>query len=223
MNALSSSVESANRCDMIGNLRDGELWPHRSRITKGIRATSSCIRGGYAVGVIFLVFAAGVICAPVSSYAQQPTKSDGVAKPSNEVLEKLVLQFTNNERRQRGIPPLRFSPALRYVARQHSANMCRTSVFEHEDGRFPKGWETFGERLGRVGLDSGGENIGYRTLGQDLKVWARQAVNGWMKSTSHRRNILDPRFRYLGVGIRPCENGLGYATQVFSPAHGNPP
>ena len=47
-------------------------------------------------------------------------------------------------------------------------------------------------------------------------MWAKEVVKGWMNSPPHRRNILNPRYRYLGVGFLGCPNRLGYATQVFS-------
>jgi hypothetical protein len=43
---------------------------------------------------------------------------------------------------------------------------------------------------------------------------AQTAVNGWMNSPGHRRNILDPDFSETGVGIASV-NGYMIATQVF--------
>ncbi len=225
MTSLWLSVESTGLRDEKNSMRNGNHRFSHSKSFKGIRfPRSSCIPAGHAAALFLLVsFVLGGLGAPLPGYAQQGMKSKRVKASSNEVLEKLVLRFTNEERRRRGLQPLKFSPALRYVARKHSANMCQSGVFQHEDSQFPQGWETFDERLGRVGLASGGENIAYRTLQRDPRLWAREAVKGWMNSTSHRRNILDPRFRFMGVGIRPCKNGLGYATQVFSPAHGGRP
>ncbi len=137
-------------------------------------------------------------------------------KATTELVEGKILRFTNEERAQRGLARLRPSRALEFMAKTHSNNMCRTRSLEHESRKFPKGWRTFGGRLKRVGLGSGAENIGYRGLHGSSDRWAEQMVKGWMNSPSHRKNILDPRFRYLGVGIRPCANKLGYATQVFS-------
>lgn len=219
------SMDSPGRRDGMRSSQHGDLWTSWSRMAKGTGTDTplSITASQLLVLLLMVLFAAGHFIAPPSSCAQQTKKSNRASKPANEVLEEFVLKFTNTERRERGLPPLKLSPALRFVARKHSSNMCGSGVFEHEDSRFPEGWATFDERLGRVGLASGGENIGYRTLERDVKSWARAAVNGWMRSESHRRNILDPRFRYLGVGIRPCKDGVGYATQVFSPSPGNGP
>jgi uncharacterized protein YkwD len=137
-----------------------------------------------------------------------------------ELVEEKILRFTNEERVKRGLPRLRSSHALTFLAKVHCDNMCRTGRFEHESRKFPKGWRTFGSRLQRAGLGSGAENIGYQSLHGNSNRWARKMVKGWMNSPSHRKNILDRRFRYLGVGIRPCGNKSGFAAQVFSPRSG---
>jgi uncharacterized protein YkwD len=44
-----------------------------------------------------------------------------------------------------------------------------------------------------------------------------------MNSPVHKKNILDPRFRYIGIGVRACRDNVAYATQVFSPEEGRVP
>ena len=49
-----------------------------------------------------------------------------------------------------------------------------------------------------------GENIymGARfDYSTDIKTQARMIVDGWMTSPGHRRNILDPNYTHLGVGV----------------------
>lgn len=153
------------------------------------------------------------------AYAQKSSQS---RKNLDPILEENIFRYTNEERRGKGLPALQRSKALRFVARKQSSNMCHTQTFRHESKSFPKGWETFTGRLEKVGLKAGGENIGYRTLTRNPDDWARKVVRGWMESPGHRKNILNPKFRYLGVGISGCET-LGYATQVFSPDKGTGP
>lgn len=38
---------------------------------------------------------------------------------------------------------------------------------------------------------------------------------GWMRSPDHRRNILEPRFRRMGVAARRGDDGRWYVSQVF--------
>jgi hypothetical protein len=41
------------------------------------------------------------------------------------------------------------------------------------------------------------------------------AVDGWMKSAGHRRNILEPRYRQTGFGVAIAGDGAIYFTQLF--------
>jgi uncharacterized protein YkwD len=156
----------------------------------------------------------------VAGQKTQARNPQSVVAASTNSVEDKILGYTNAERRKRNLPLLQSSDALRFVARKHSGNMCSTKHFNHESVHFPKGWRHFATRLKRVGVATGGENIGYQTIARDRDLWARKMVHGWMRSPSHRRNILEPRFRYLGVGVRACDDRLGYATQVFSRSHG---
>lgn len=44
---------------------------------------------------------------------------------------------------------------------------------------------------------------------------ASKLVNGWMKSSGHRANLLNPIFSRIGIGV-VVKNGYIYATQVLS-------
>jgi uncharacterized protein YkwD len=135
--------------------------------------------------------------------------------------EKSIIRFTNEERRKKGLPPLRYSPALKYLARTHTLNMCRVGKLKDKSGSFPKGWRTFNGRLDKVGLQAGGENIGYMSELPNKERWAREMVHQWMSSRSHRDNMLNPEFRYLGVGVRKCGKRTSWATLVVSPEPGS--
>jgi len=173
------------------------------------------------VSMVFVT--AEQLSGPAFAQSSGPPSPQSARRLSTSTLEEKILRYTNVERGRKGLPLLRMSPALKLVARRHSGNMCRTGTFRHESDAFPDGWERFQGRLRRVGLNSGGENIGYQTMIGDPEKWAKKMVKGWMTSSSHRKNILDSRFRYLGVGIRSCPNRIGYATQVFSPGQGRIP
>jgi uncharacterized protein YkwD len=74
--------------------------------------------------------------------------------------------------------------------------------------------QIFHQDLGKVmrecKLNAAGENVayGFRT--------GRSVVNdGWMNSEGHRRNILNPSFRLLGIGASKGHDGKWYVSQVF--------
>ncbi|MFH0824261.1 MAG: CAP domain-containing protein, partial [Pseudomonadota bacterium] len=128
--------------------------------------------------------------------------------------EKWLTAYTNGERKKRGLQALRVGPCLSFAASRHAVNMSNIKLLSHESRYFPKHWTTFNSRLSNVGLDWGGENIAYGTFVEDPRSWARIVVNQWMMTAAHRNNILDPRFCYMGVGLRMGRDRMVYATQV---------
>ncbi len=71
--------------------------------------------------------------------------------------------------------------------------MARNDYFEHTglDGSVPK------ERLARLGYSSRltGENIAYAPES------AEEVVSGWLASPGHCANIMEPRFREMGIAV----------------------
>ncbi len=76
----------------------------------------------------------------------------------------------------------------------------RNHMLPHQD---------LGRVMRRCNLRTAGENIaaGHPT--------GRAVVRGWMDSEGHRANILNRRYRLLGMAMRRSDNGTPYAAQVF--------
>lgn len=105
-------------------------------------------------------------------------------------LRAAVVHLTNEARGNR--KPLKMSRRLTLAAQKHATDMAEKDYFSHEseDGR------SWIQRIKAEGFQHpGGENIAY---GQQT---AREVVDAWMDSPGHRRNILDPEFRYIGIGF----------------------
>ena len=109
--------------------------------------------------------------------------------------EKRVLVLHNQARKDLGLRPLCVDLKLTRAARSHSREMIEKDYFSHSsyDG------ESVSERLRRFGYDLSiyGENIagGSGTFGEPDSTFRR-----WMNSPGHKANILDSRFRPVGVG-----------------------
>jgi len=121
-----------------------------------------------------------------------------------------ILDLVNAERRKKRLTELEWDRDLARMARAYSKQMARENFFDHldEDGKDVadraksskiKGWSRIGENLffceGTARFDS-------------------FAVKGWMKSPTHRQNILDKNWTATGIGIAEA-NGEIYITQVF--------
>jgi uncharacterized protein YkwD len=125
-------------------------------------------------------------------------------------LERRALEAVNGIRRERGLSALAPNEGLAEVARRHSEEMARLGYFSHHS---PSGTEP-ADRAERHG-------ISFRTLAENIQTNQGHddpvsiAVEGWMNSKGHRKNILDSRFTLTGVGVAIDEDGAAYFTQLF--------
>ena len=124
--------------------------------------------------------------------------------------EQEVVEEINRRRKEHGIGPLRIAAILGRVARFHSEDMAARSFFAH---RNPEGVQLI-DRARVEGIVDGrmAENIARITGAEDAVAGA---VKSWMRSESHRANILNPRFTEAGVGVAVDDEGVLYFTQVF--------
>ncbi|HEY9697858.1 MAG TPA: CAP domain-containing protein [Trichocoleus sp.] len=127
--------------------------------------------------------------------------------PSATGVVQRVLDLTNIERRKANLPPLRFNAKLTAAAQKHSRNMAMQDFFDHRN------------------LQQRAQAEGYPyPVGENIKGGGdtpEKAVQGWMNSPGHRKNILNPNYQELGVGYYFLENDPGqhryqhYWTQCF--------
>lgn len=110
-----------------------------------------------------------------------------------------TLCLLNKERAAHGLRPLRSNDALASAARGHSRDMVRRSFFDHT----APGNITFVDRIRRAkyaprGPWAVGENLAW---GSGNLAEPASIVANWMRSPGHRANILNGRFRSIGLGI----------------------
>jgi uncharacterized protein YkwD len=104
-----------------------------------------------------------------------------------------VLASINAVRAKAGCGPLKLNKALVAAAKTHARNMAEQDFFGHtgKDGR------GFASRIRSQGYKYGlaAENI---AAGQPT---VERAVQAWLKSPGHRRNILNCKFRDTGIAM----------------------
>jgi uncharacterized protein YkwD len=113
------------------------------------------------------------------------------AATSLSTVRSKVDRFTDALRVAKGCKPLTLDSKLSLAAQRHADDMSAKKYFSHtsKDGT---SWVT---RIKRAGYaNPAGENIarGYTSS------WS--VVGAWMDSPGHRRNILDCKFKRIGVG-----------------------
>ena len=131
--------------------------------------------------------------------------------PAEERMARALFDRANAERQARGVAPVEWNESLAEVAREWSAEMAQRATLEHQDVRAL----LEGDRL--PGFRSIGENI-FRSTGP---VPAGLVHVGWMRSDSHRPNILNPGWDRLGVGVHCADDGSVWATQEFGRTTGS--
>ncbi|MEA1852722.1 CAP domain-containing protein [Cytobacillus sp. FSL W7-1323] len=118
--------------------------------------------------------------------------------------EQQVLDLTNKERANAGLPALKLDVELSKVAREKSRDMQAKGYFDHNSPTYGSPFDMM-KQFG-ISYTSAGENI---AQGQQTP---EEVVQAWMNSQGHRENILNSSYTHLGVGY--VENG-NYWTQMF--------
>ena len=102
----------------------------------------------------------------------------------------------NQLRRSRGLAPLRVSGALRRAADSHSSAMATRGFFAHESSDGTSFWQ----RVARFYPQrNGGWSVGENLLWSSPDVDGAGALRMWLNSPPHRKILLTPRWREVGL------------------------
>jgi uncharacterized protein YkwD len=150
-----------------------------------------------SIGIV-LACAATALAALVGAFAPAPAHARAGGRTTElSLLESGVLAQINFIRVQHDLAPLRLSAELGEAADEHSQEMASDGYFEHDsfDG------SVFWKRIGAFYSSAG---YGYWSVGENLlwgspNVGSVGALQMWMRSPDHRENILNPRWREIGV------------------------
>ena len=144
-----------------------------------------------------------------STTPQQKPESTPEQKPSTDFssYQQQVLDLVNAERTKRGISALTLDSNLSNVATKKSQDMVNKNYFDHTSPTYGSPFDMM-KQFG----------ISYRTAGENIakgQKTPQEVVTAWMNSEGHRKNILNPNFTNLGVGIAKDSKGTTYWTQMF--------
>ena len=135
-----------------------------------------------------------------AAFAASPSGArthEGRTLAARDAVESGLLVEINALRRQHGLAPLRLNVKLRAAADAHSSAMASRGFFSHSS---PDG-TIFWKRVARFypqgsrSYWSVGENLLWSTTG----IGATAALKLWMESPGHRKNILTPHWREVGL------------------------
>ncbi|MBD7936228.1 sporulation protein [Cytobacillus sp. Sa5YUA1] len=141
---------------------------------------------------------------PEQEVAEETQAPSEEASSEVSAYEQQVLDLTNKERANAGLPALELDVELSNVAREKSRDMQAKGYFDHNSPTYGSPFDMM-KQFG-ISYTSAGENI---AQGQQTP---EEVVQAWMNSQGHRENILNSSYTHLGVGY--VENG-NYWTQMF--------
>jgi len=123
-----------------------------------------------------------------------------------ELISRQALDGTNRYRASHGLPPCRWNAGIAEIAAEHAAAMASGAATFSHDG--------FNARVSRfpVAQRGAGENL---ALSSGVADVAGTAVNGWIKSPGHEKNLRG-NWNVCGIGTARSANGTFYTTQLFA-------
>jgi uncharacterized protein YkwD len=130
------------------------------------------------------------LAAPVGATGTSPTRSLGS-------LDDSIVSQINVVRRAHGLRPLRASAQLHRSADGHSRAMATYGFFAHESRDGTVFWKRIRHDYPETGYRrwSVGENLAFSSGRLD----AAEAVSMWMASPMHRKVLLTPNWRDVGI------------------------
>jgi uncharacterized protein YkwD len=142
--------------------------------------------------VLVVGFAVLALALPVGASTAQ-----GRVATAQTALDGGVLQQLNAIRTLHGLVPLKEDTALDASAAQHSTEMAAKGYFEHESADGTAFWKRIQHWYGSTGF--GFWSVGENLLWSSPDVDSVGAMRMWMNSPEHKANILDPRWRQVGI------------------------
>ena len=117
-----------------------------------------------------------------------------------------MIRSVNEYRTSQGLDTLVFDYNLSLAASVRAQEMADTGVFEHMRPNGDK-WSTIYDELG-IKRRICAENLayGFNDISKSMKAF--------MASPTHEHNIMNPKLKYIGVGIAPVDNTY-YFVQEF--------
>jgi uncharacterized protein YkwD len=136
------------------------------------------------------------------------------AKADVDKVADLIVEQTNDFRKEHGRPKVEVSPEPNKAAHYFAAYVAKNDRYGHTaDGNQP--WYRAKKHGYHYCIVL--ENIAYQCSSRDFETWALAGafVEGWEDSPGHRRNMLDPDVVHTGVAVARSEkSGFYYAVQM---------
>ena len=105
---------------------------------------------------------------------------------------EIVLKLINDARTADGLPKLKLGATLPKVAQHKADDMVKNNYFSHTSPTYGSPFDMM--KKYNVSYLSAGENIAGNPS-------IENAVSSWLNSSTHKQNLLSPKYNYIGIGI----------------------
>ena len=122
-------------------------------------------------------------------------------------IEQTIVQQVNEIRAEKGLRPLALSPALTAAAVAHTRNMAQLGFFSHESYDGTQFWRRIAQFYGQRGY--AGWSVGENLVFGSEPMSADDLVQAWLDSPPHRKNLLNPTWHEIGVGVVDASGAPG--------------
>ena len=179
-------------------------------MTAGLPKLSNNIRGvakNLLIGLLVTAFALSV--SMTSAYA--PSGAALSLSFDSSQAKNDLLTLTNEARSRYGLASLILDPRLAEIAQWRSEDMVERGYFSHF---IPPGNNILADVLSDKGVEyiSAGENLAEFSFTPDL---VSKIQDGFMASSEHRKNILNPNYNAIGIGAAQTSDGQEIFTVIF--------
>jgi uncharacterized protein YkwD len=149
----------------------------------------------------------GIPAVPIGLRAESGRSAAAAAAPTARA--GALVDLANEQRSRAGLPPLRANSQLMRAAQVQAEQSARARRLAHvlPDARYPRPED----RLEASGYP-------WRAYAENIAMGhpsASEAIQGWMKSPAHRKNLLSSTYTELGTGYATDDAGRTYYVQVF--------
>ncbi len=156
------------------------------------------LKNGLSV-MVEKIFSTQLKVPTVETEPEAPEKTESSSQTIDRTIlnAENILYYTNIERTNRGLKPLRFNSKLTRSANSKSKDMFTNQYFAHESPFDSK--KTFAYFIDN-------ESYQFVRVSENLAMGEfetpKQVVTAWMNSPDHRANILFPSYREIGASVQ---------------------
>ena len=138
-----------------------------------------------------------------------------------------LIKLINDYRASKGVQPLIIDHTLMDLSQNYTEYLDSIGLISHTaDGQYP--WDRIAEfgfvhEAGLTGSKVGNENLHFGYSSRDGYDDPQGALQGWIDSSGHNRNMLNPEWDRVGIGYKDGLYTANFGDGPDRPTGGTPP